>query len=57
MKPDNNWFNGKEFFPHGVPVSSHPVTLEELDKLGAGSPPSGAEGADESDAHREAEKH
>jgi hypothetical protein len=54
MKPEK-LFNGVEFFPAGVPISSHPLSLEELDKyLGVGSPPSNVEGADESKIHREA---
>jgi len=48
MKPEQNWFNGREFFPRGVCISSHTISLKELDKIGDGSPPSGAEMADDS---------
>jgi hypothetical protein len=55
MKPEK-LFNGKEFFPRGVCISSYPVNLEELDNLSVGGPPSGAEMADESDVSRECNK-
>jgi hypothetical protein len=47
MKP--NLFNGVEFFPNGVPVSTFRLSLEDLDKyLGSSSSTSGVEKADES---------
>jgi hypothetical protein len=27
-----NWFNGREFFPSGVPISTYPLSLEEIDR-------------------------
>jgi len=53
MKPDQNWFNGVEFFQdRGVPISSYPLSLEDLDKyLSSSRPPSGAEGANDSKNH------